>query len=245
MRLTLWSAALLAIALPQLPASAPDLRFHHLHIRDAPPDFWIGYYERLFDPAVTQRVSFAGASALQTGTRLIVVSPTQTEKVFPAALWHFGWGKVSLGETYLAHARAEVAWEPPLPPEDLHVHLRSLAPVQAALWYRDVLGAQVQLAVVPSSSTAPLPPPEDSIPDALVDLGGLRALVYRTAGVLVSSIGQRVDHVAFSCADLGGTLAYLRSKGVAVISGPNEDNGIRTAMIVGPDRIAIELVQLD
>ena len=236
--------ALLAAALPQAPASAPELRFHHLHIRDAPTAFWIEFYERLFDRAVTKRVTFRDAPALQTGSRLIVVSPTQPERQLPAALWHFGWGKVSLGETYLAHARGEVAWEPPLPPEDLHVHLRSLAPLQAAAWYRDVLGARVELAAVPSTPSAPLPAPEHRMPDAAIEVGGLRALVYRTSGVLVSSIGQRIDHLAFSCDDLQSTLASLQARGVAILRGPDAEDGIRTAMIVGPDRIAIELVQL-
>jgi hypothetical protein len=236
-------ATLLAAALPQTPASGITVRFHHLHLRDSPPEFRIGFYERLFDRDVTRRVTVGGVAGLQTGSRLILVSPGQGVKELPSALWHFGWGKATLGENYLAHARNEVAWEAPLPPEDLHVHLRSLAPARAAMWYRDTLGAHIELPPLPRRREPALPAPEHRMPEALIAVGGLPLLVYRTEGPLLSSIGQRIDHLAFVCADLPVTLALLEARGVAVISGPKTSEGIRSAMIAGPDQIPIELLE--
>lgn len=243
MRLTLLLLTL-AAALPQAPARPIALSFHHLHLRDRPPAFWIGFYERLFDPAQTLRVTFAGVPGLQTGSRRILVSPPEQTSEVPAALWHFGWGRASLGESYLAHARREVAWEPPLPPEDLHIHLRSIAPAAAAVWYRDALDAAVDVAP-PARVPSPLPRPEDRMPEALVHVGGLPLLVYRTDGPLLPSLGQRIDHLAFSCDDLHAVLEQLMARGVRVLRGPEENGGVRTAMIAGPDQIAIELVELD
>ena len=235
-------ATLLAVALPQTPATGLAVRFHHLHLRDSPPDFRIEFYERLFDRAVTHRVIFAGVAGLQTGSRLILVSPGLGVKEVPAALWHFGWGRATLGESYLAHARGEVAWEPPLPPEDLHVHLRSLAPARAATWYRDTLGAEIELPP-PRRRGEALPPPEHRMPEALIEVGGLPLLVYRTEGPLLSSIGQRMDHLAFACVNLQEALAFLQARGVAVLSGPETNSGIRSAMIAGPDQMPIELLE--
>jgi hypothetical protein len=234
--------AALAATLPQ-GASAPELVFHHLHLRDNPPAFRIQFYEKLFDRSVTRRLTFAGAQGLQMGSRVILVSQAMLAEEHPAALWHFGWGQASLGETYLAHARREVAWEPPLPPEDLHIHLRSVSPSHAAAWYRDVLGAVVEFPPALPRADAPLPPPEHRMPEALLHIGGMPLLVYRTEPPLLSSIGQQIDHLAFSCDDLHDTLAYLRTKSVVMLSGPAETNGALAAMILGPDQIAIELVE--
>ena len=81
------------------------------------------------------------------------------------------------------------------------------------------------------------------MPGALVHLGGLPLLIYPTEGPLLSSIGQRIDHLAFACADLSGALAYLNSKNVELLSDVTDVEGVRTAMIVGPDQMPIELVE--
>ena len=122
--------------------------FHHLHLNDPRSSFLLEFYERLFDPATTRRLRWGGAQGLQSGPMRLLISHGPLVREAPTAIWHFGWGGVSLGETYLAHARREVAWEPPLPADLLHVHLRSVAPGVAAAWYRDVLGPRVSLANV-------------------------------------------------------------------------------------------------
>jgi hypothetical protein len=235
--------ALVAAAQPQLTMRVPDLQFHHLHLGDGRPGMRLEFYERMFDKTVVRRIRFANADGLQTGTRRILISSARPQEEQPAALWHFGWGAASLGDTYLAHARREVAWDPPLPHEALHLHLRSVAPLAAAAWYRDTLGASVQIAET-AARTGPLPAPEHRFPDALVTLRGLSFLIYPTDRPLASSSGYAIDHVAFACADLDDTLFMLRRRKVTVLRDIAVVDGARTAMIEGPDLIPIELVEL-
>jgi catechol 2,3-dioxygenase-like lactoylglutathione lyase family enzyme len=236
--------ASLAAALPHEGQSPPALTFHHLHLGDSSPAFRIAYYEKMFDRAITERVEFANAQGLKTGTRLILVSHRNEADSRPSALWHFGWGNASLGDTYLAHARREVAWEPPLPAERLHLHVRSIAPRVAAEWFRDVLGALVEIAGRTPSGDQALPAPEHRMPEALVRLGGIDMLIYRTDPPLFSSIGQGIDHLAFSCDNLDDAMSYLAAKRVRVVLEPLSVRDARVAMIEGPDHIAIELVEL-
>ena len=219
------------------------MSFHHLHLNDPRPAFLVNFYERLFDPATIARVSSLGAEGLKSGSMLMLISQAPEAPSVATAIWHFGWGQVSLGETYLAHARREVAWEPPLPPEHLHLHLRSVNPPAAAAWYRDLLGARVEST---STSTIDdrLPPPENRLPEALVWIGETGLLIYRTEPPLFSTRGQRADHLAIGCRDLAAVLAALGARGVTAASAPQQLDEARAAMIEGPDRIAIELVEI-
>jgi hypothetical protein len=210
------------------PAQTPDLRFHHLHLNG------IGlqeFYARLFDPATTSQAPVAGYAALQSGPMLVLfgqpqrpTDPTPSVPRGPSAIWHFGWGSVSLGETYLQHAAREVKWEPPLPAAQLHVHLVSRAPADAAAWYRDRLGARIEILASASDPTrAAAPRPEQRVAEALVYFGEFALLIYRTNQQLISTRGQRVDHIAF-----------MTSGAVFGETAPS--------MIEGPDHIAIELI---
>ena len=246
---------LVGLTLAQAPASrAADglydewvrsscVSFHHLHLNDPRPSFLLNFYERLFDPATIARVSSPGADGLQSGSMLMLISQAPEARPVATAIWHFGWGQVSLGETYLAHARREVAWEPPLPAERLHLHLRSVNPPVAAAWYRDLLGARVESTATPPIDDR-LPPPENRLPEALVWIGETGLLIYRTEPPLVSTRGQRADHLAIGCRDLAAALAVLRARGVTATSPPQQGDDARAAMIEGPDRIAIELVEI-
>ena len=62
---------------------------------------------------------------------------------------------------------------------------------------------------------------------------------------LVSPRGRLLDHVALACRDLRATLAHLRSRGVTVLEDPYRfgNSALQAAMIEGPDRLAIELVE--
>jgi catechol 2,3-dioxygenase-like lactoylglutathione lyase family enzyme len=60
---------------------------------------------------------------------------------------------------------------------------------------------------------------------------------------LVPSRGQALDHVAFVVDGLDARLARLRRAGVTVLEGPYAFGPTRAAMIEGPDRLAIELVE--
>ncbi len=228
---------------PAIPATAPIFAFHHLHLTSAPPAFLIEFYERLFDPAVVQRIAIGDVQGLQAGATRILVSPGGSVQSLPTALWHFGWGGVSLGETYLAHARREVVWEPPLPAERMHFHLRSVSPRAAAAWYGDVLGARVDLAAVRRLTDTELPAPEHRRPAAMVRLGEVALTIYDAEPPLFSTVGQQNDHVAFACPNLDDALAYVRAKGAVVLRAPSRLGGHRVALIEGPDQIAIELVE--
>ena len=238
-------AVMATLASPQ-GAPEPLFHFHHLHLNDDRPPFLLEFYERLFDPAGTSRIVQAGADGLRSGTMLLLISKGGSGGAGPAeptALWHFGWGGVSLGETYLAHARHEVAWEPPLPADQLHLHVRSTNPTVAANWYRDVLGARVAFAPAPRDADAPLPPPEHQMAEALVWIGDTGLLLYRTERPLFSTRGKRADHLAVSCGNLDAALAMMKTRGIEVLEEPKDRGSWRSAMVGGPDRLAIEIVE--
>ena len=243
MRRLLLAVLAIAATSPGAAQEPPAFRFHHLHLNDDKPPFLLEFYERLFDPALTSRVADGDNSGLRSGPMLLLIGKTAFDSSEPTALWHFGWGGVSLGETYLAHARREVAWEPPLPAGQLHLHLRSVTPTAAAHWYRDVLGARVEMAALSPDRRAPLPPPEHRMPEALVWLGDTGLLIYRTEPPLFSTRGKRADHLALACDNLDDALVRLRRRGVEIVNGPAVRGRWRTAIVEGPDHLAIELVE--
>ena len=225
------------------PPAPQTLAFHHLHLNDPQWPFLLDFYERLFDPSATARFSAGGVDGLRSGSMLMLINRASYARPHASAIWHFGWGTVSLSESYLAHAGREVAWEAPLPPNLLHLHLLSVTPAAAAAWYRDVLGARVEFAVLPSSSSRDLPRFEHRMPEALVWIGDTGLLIYRAVPPLLSTRGQRADHFAIVSSDFERVVSDLRARGVEVMVGPSQGIDGRTAMIDGPDQIAIEIVE--
>jgi hypothetical protein len=63
-------------------------------------------------------------------------------------------------------------------------------------------------------------------------------------GGLVSTRGKIYDHWALSTANLDATVARLKSENVKFLEEINPWGNSRAAMIEGPDRIAIELVEI-
>jgi hypothetical protein len=63
-------------------------------------------------------------------------------------------------------------------------------------------------------------------------------------GGLVSTRGKLVDHWALSTADLDATVARLKREGVRFLEEIHPWGTMRAAMIEGPDRIAIEIVEV-
>jgi hypothetical protein len=63
-------------------------------------------------------------------------------------------------------------------------------------------------------------------------------------GGLVSTRGKIVDHWAVSTANLDATMTRLKSEGVKVLEDIKPWGNSRAAMIEGPDRIAIEIVEM-
>jgi hypothetical protein len=86
------------------------------------------------------------------------------------------------------------------------------------------------------------PRPELRVAEVGVRFGDFVMVIHRTDESLVSTRGQRVDHIAFCCGDLQPRLSQLLEKGVAVLDPISPFGHTRIALIEGPDGIAIELV---
>jgi hypothetical protein len=63
-------------------------------------------------------------------------------------------------------------------------------------------------------------------------------------GGLVSPRGHIVDHWALSVSDLESTVARLKSEGIKFLEEIHAWGNTRAAMIEGPDRVAIEIVEV-
>ncbi|PYS48471.1 MAG: hypothetical protein DMG13_25490 [Acidobacteria bacterium] len=63
-------------------------------------------------------------------------------------------------------------------------------------------------------------------------------------GGLVSTRGRLVDHWALSVADLPATVLRLKGEGVKFLEEIHAWGNMRAAMIEGPDRVAIEIIEV-
>jgi catechol 2,3-dioxygenase-like lactoylglutathione lyase family enzyme len=213
-----------------------EVNFHHLHLAGG-----LDFYARLFES--TERTSVAGFEALRSGRMLLLFGRPMAKEEQPSAIWHFGWGDVKVGDTYLRHAAREVEWEPPLPADKLHLHLQSPSPAAAAAWYRDVLGASVEVLPGTTRGRPVEARPELRMAEAAVWFGDFAMVIHRTDADLVSTRGQRADHIALHCDQLDLIMSKLRDSSVQVVQAVSPFGDGRHAMIEGPDRILIELVE--
>ena len=83
-------------------------------------------------------------------------------------------------------------------------------------------------------------------PRAGVEFGDVVLTWYMNQGnePLASSRGQMQDHIGLSVTDLDAWVEKLRGEGVVFLEGPYELGDTRAAMIEGPSREAIELVEV-
>ena len=136
----------------------------------------------------------------------------------------------------------------------IHVHLFSAAPLCAADWYVRNLGAVTRSAREREGSCeVPFAAPSEPLgviraPSATVRFGDVSLILYprQRPQQLVSTRGHVMDHIGLNVSDLDGTLEILKKNGVKVLEGPvkfGKSDG-RSAMIEGPDAVAIELVEL-
>jgi catechol 2,3-dioxygenase-like lactoylglutathione lyase family enzyme len=141
-----------------------------------------------------------------------------------------------------------------------HVHLWQEEPLCALIWYQKHLNAPVRAGFgpAPSEEDCKVPRGEDRTwpalnregmfrtPRAGVEFGDVVLTWYANQGEtpLVSPRGQLQDHIALSVADLDGWLAKLRGEGVVVLEAPYRLGATRAAMIEGPSREALELVEV-
>ncbi|HEV3057552.1 MAG TPA: VOC family protein [Vicinamibacterales bacterium] len=146
-----------------------------------------------------------------------------------------------------------------------HVHMYHEHPVCAMQWYTTHLGARMPqgrggnvagaagAAGGDCHTTAYAPPtwPSFAKTGFVRDpAGGVLfddiAISIRPwpGGGLVSTRGKLVDHWALSTANLDATVARLKSESVTFLEEIHPWGTSRAAMIEGPDRIAIELVEV-
>jgi hypothetical protein len=141
-----------------------------------------------------------------------------------------------------------------------HVHMYHEHPRCAMLWYAEHLGA-----TIPQGRGGEAPPTEANCkqlyapptwpsfskngfvrePSGGVRFGDISISIRPwPGGGLVSTRGHIVDHWALSVSNLDATVARLKSENVKFLEEIHPWGSMRAAMIEGPDRIAIELVEV-
>lgn len=137
-----------------------------------------------------------------------------------------------------------------------HVHLYHEHPQCAVIWYVTYLDASLpDGAALPSSAScrrAYSPPTYPSFarsgfvrePRGDVRFGDISiSIVPWPGGGLVSTRGYVVDHWAVTVSDLDASIARMKTAGVKVLEDVHAWGATRAAMVEGPDRMAIELVE--
>jgi hypothetical protein len=141
-----------------------------------------------------------------------------------------------------------------------HVHMYHEHPQCAMEWYSTHLGATIPQgrgAASPASGDCHTklyaPPTWPSFaktgfvrdPAGGVNFGDIQILIRPwPGGGLISPRGKIVDHWALSTQDLTATVARLKREQVKFLEEVHPWGSLRAAMIEGPDRIAIELVEI-
>ncbi len=252
--------------------------FHHVHLNSTDPPKAIEFYTRTFD--VTKKTRLAGFDGVQSENMYLLFSKVKSPPAISpeSAIWHFGWGSVAMEADYRKHLANGVVFHTPLTrlgsgllfaymkaPDGalveintsntrafIHVHLYSDAPLCAAEWYVERLGATAR-SQRGGPCEVPFAAPSEPLgvirsPAATVRFGEISLIIYprQRPGPLVSPRGHVVDHIALGVPDLAGALDRLRKSGVKVLEEAHRfgDSQTRAAMIEGPDAIAIELVEM-
>lgn len=133
-----------------------------------------------------------------------------------------------------------------------HLHLLSNDPPAAGEWYAKHLGIPLRGKQTQKRMYEGFP----VAPSAALQADNVSILIFPVEYARVSwpknwddrkdfepTRGRAIDHIAFSVDDVTVTLARLRDEGVKVLEPPHNVIGVRSAMIEGPDHIAIELVE--
>jgi predicted enzyme related to lactoylglutathione lyase len=256
-----------------------EFHFHHVHLNSVDPSKAAAFYKRTFD--VTRKTSIAGMDAIKSENMYLlfnrVAKPPATAP--DSAIWHFGWGSTDMEADYQKHLEAGIGFQTPITrlgsgtlfaymkaPDGalveintsrtrafIHVHLYSDAPLCAADWYREHLGAVSRTqAQRTGPCEVPFAAPSEPLgvirsPATTVRIGEISLIIYprQRPARLVSTRGHVVDHIAVSCPDVPAALARLRHSGVKVLEEVHRfgNGSSKAAMIEGPDSIAIELVE--
>jgi catechol 2,3-dioxygenase-like lactoylglutathione lyase family enzyme len=266
-----------AHAVPALVGSTREAAlFHHLHLVTGQTAFFADFYARLFAPRSIVRGVFWEVEGVRGDDVFLLLSPMRPpphrQRERATAIWHFGWGQISVGETYVQHLINEVNWKPPYNglTAGFHVHLRSHDPVAAAAWYEAALGAIRVATLTPAEDTAAsgpdaeVPPPnvtgEPPIPssstsaaetesdagpaEVIVRLGKIALVIHRTEAELLSTReAEAVDHLSFLVSDVKAVTARAREAGIPIVDQKYDLPDVPSVMIEGPDRIVLELLE--
>ncbi len=140
-----------------------------------------------------------------------------------------------------------------------HVHMYSEEPFCAQLWYQKHLKASIvgsgaqhteSDCKVPRGPDKTWPALEKAgmyrTPRADVTFGDVALNSYMNPGdrPLVSTRGHLVDHFALSVMNLDAWIAKLQREGVKFLEQPYKIGNTRAAMVEGPSREVIELVEV-
>ncbi len=145
-----------------------------------------------------------------------------------------------------------------------HVHMYHEHPLCAMQWYSTHLGAKIPPAPGANAAAAPpsvgdcrtktySPPTWPSFaktgfvrePSGSVLFDDISISIRPwPGGGLVSTRGKLVDHWAVGTANLAATVTRLKGDGVTFLEEIHPWGDSRAAMIEGPDRVAIELVEV-
>ena len=176
---------------------------------------------------------------------------TAASHEWDSAIWHFGWNSPSMVEDYERLAATGVKFFRVPPPSahligpdnnDIeiagekdrvfnHVHLQSEAPWCASDWYEKVLGLRHppdQSRAAGADCRAPFPP-RSSTGNQILNPNG-RVLPGKGPFMILVYPNQRLQALTANAVDNRGPLVSPRG------------HAIDQAMIEGPDKIAIELV---
>jgi hypothetical protein len=142
-----------------------------------------------------------------------------------------------------------------------HVHMWQEDPFCALIWYQKHLNAPLRPGYDGtdlSETNCKVPRHPDRTwpalkqegmfrtPRAGVEFGDVSLIWYANQGsqTLVSPLGQQQDHIALSVGDLEAWIDKLKGEGVKFLDGPYTLGPTRAAMIEGPSKEAIELVEV-
>lgn len=116
-----------------------------------------------------------------------------------------------------------------------HIHLRCPNPETTALWFEEMLGAEIIRSM------------QQGAPRFDLKLGSVNIFLLpegKDAAPAPSAPYLGIDHFGFAVTGLDAYIARLKAKGVTVTMEPNEPRpGIRISFIRGPENISIEILE--
>lgn len=116
-----------------------------------------------------------------------------------------------------------------------HIHLRCPNPETTALWFEEMLGAEILRST------------QQGQPRVDLKLGGISIFLLPegvNAAPAPSAPYLGIDHFGFAVTGLDAYVSRLKAKGVTFTMEPNEPRpGIRICFIRGPENISIEILE--